>query len=125
MQVGVAITNSIISIFCVLECRCDKKGCGELLIIDGYMKNHCDVCLAEYAGYTEYDGLPGKVCTGSPNTPAFMSHYCALHKPTVALPKVESPEGAYISFSEDEVGLIIGKRVTRSSTMYHVRNTIC
>ena len=100
-----------------------QEGCGEVLIIDGNMKNHHDVCLAEYAGYTEYDGLPGKVCTGCPNTPAYMSRYCDLHKPTVALPQVESPEGVCTStLSEDQVGLIIG--VTRSSTMYHVRNTI-
>lgn len=74
------------------------------------MKNHCEVCLAEHAGYTEYDGLLGKVCTGCPNTPAYMSHYCDLHKPTVAVPHVESPEGVCTSTpSEDQVGLITGK----------------
>ena len=112
----------------ITEHRCDKKGCGEVLIIDGNMKNHRDVCLAQCAGYTEYDGLPGKVCTGCPNTPAYMSPYCELHRPTVALPQVQNIEGSTTGIctpkanaSEDQVGLIIGKRVTRNATTYHVR----
>ena len=86
------------------------------------MKNHRDVCLAQRAGYTKYDGLPGKVCTGCPNTPAYMSPYCEIHKPTVAIPQVENAEGGTTCTSnEDQVGLVIGKRVTRNTTMYQVR----
>ena len=86
------------------------------------MKNHRDVCLAQCAGYTKYDGLPGKVCTGCPNAPAYMSPYCEIHKPTVATPQVDNEEGSSTctqkASSEDQVGLVIGKRVTRNATMY-------
>jgi len=33
------------------------------------MKNHQDVCYSKDAGYIEYNGLPGKVKAGCPNTP--------------------------------------------------------
>ena len=32
-------------------------------MVDGNMKNHCDICLATKAGYAEYKGLPGRVQT--------------------------------------------------------------
>lgn len=53
-----------------------------------------------------------------------MSPYCELHKPTVAVPPVEDVQESTTAtpvHSEDQVGLIIGKRVTRNTTMYHVR----
>lgn len=76
------------------------------------MKNHRDVCCATYAGYAEYKGLPGRVRTGCPNTPAYKSAYCSVHKPAMATDKGDK---------EEPVGLITGKRMTRSTTMYQVR----
>ena len=95
-----------------------------MLIIDGNMKNHRDVCFASHAGYTKYSGLPGKVCTGCPNTPDYSSRYYKIHKPTVATPQVseqgtdDHPPKSLVQ--EDQVGLIISKRVTRKSVLYQV-----
>uniref|UniRef100_A0A1X7V592 Uncharacterized protein n=1 Tax=Amphimedon queenslandica TaxID=400682 RepID=A0A1X7V592_AMPQE len=50
---------------------CTKPGCGKVLMLDGNMKNHRDVCLATQARYTKYDGLPGSIRTGCPNSPAY------------------------------------------------------
>lgn len=105
--------------------RCAKKGCGYALVIDGNMKNHRDCCFAINAGYIEYKGLPGRVRSGCPNTPDYKSRYCSLHKPAVAIPQKISPDGSAPNPStpaseEDQVGLIINKRVTRSSTLYEV-----
>lgn len=99
-----------------------------MLIIDGNIKNHRDVCFASHAGYTEYSGLPGKVCTGCPNTPDYSSRYCKTHKPTVAIPQVseqgtdDRPQKSLVQ--EDQVGLIISKRVTRKSVLYQVSVTV-
>ena len=76
------------------------------------------------AGYMEYDGLPGKVRTGCPHTPQYMSRYC---KPAIATvqnikPDDETPQS--LTSHEDPVGLIVNKRVTRSSTLYEVFPTI-
>ena len=32
-----------------LEHRCDKNGCGSVIVLDGNMKNHRSVCLATHA----------------------------------------------------------------------------
>uniref|UniRef100_A0A1X7VAC2 Uncharacterized protein n=1 Tax=Amphimedon queenslandica TaxID=400682 RepID=A0A1X7VAC2_AMPQE len=62
---------------------CSKPGCGSVIVMDANMKNHRDVCLATEAGFVEYDGLPGTVKTGCPNSPSYASWYCTLHKPLV------------------------------------------
>ena len=78
------------------------------------MKNHRDVCFATNAGYIEYQGLPGRVMSGCPNTPCLKSRYCRLHTPTVAMPQdiqsaQQSTGGPKAKTKEDQVGLIIGK----------------
>ena len=75
------------------------------------MKNHRDVCFATNAGYIEYKGLPGRVTSGCPNTPCLKSRCCKVHTPTVATP--QSTQSQQQSNTKDQVGLIIGKRVTR------------
>ena len=93
------------------------------------MKNHRDVCYAINAGYVEYAGLPGRVRTGCPNTPDYKSPFCASHKPAVALRSsgVAEPQDKSSSqtlsqqdSSQEPIGLIIGKRSTRSTTLYQV-----
>ena len=64
------------------EHQCDQKGCGHILILDGNMKNHRDVCLAREAGYVEFCGLPGKMKTPQPK-----SRYCSVHAPTAFTPQ--------------------------------------
>lgn len=44
------------------------------------MKNRRDVCCAKNAGFIQFDGLPGSIKTGCPETPAFKSRYCSQHK---------------------------------------------
>jgi hypothetical protein len=78
------------------------------------MKNHRDVCCATNAGYSEYTGLPGRVRTGCPNTPAYKSAYCDVHRPAMGTHHFDG--GA----KDEPVGLIIGKRTTRTSTMFQV-----
>lgn len=91
--------------------RCEKSGCGDVVVIDGNMKNHRDVCLATHAGYTEYKGLPDAVRTGCPNTPSHKSRFCSLHKPA-APSQTTAPT--------PPSGVIIQKRVTRQGTLYEV-----
>ena len=95
--------------------RCDKAGCGTVVVIDGNMKNHRSVCYAINAGYVEYSGLPGIIRTGCPNTPAYKSRYCSLHNPSVK----ESAS------STEAPGMITRKRVTRQGTSYEVRCMYC
>lgn len=101
---------------------CQKPGCGKArsLVVDGNMKNHRDVCCASYAGYAEYKGLPGRVRTGCPNTPAFKSAYCSIHKPVMAAPHSDGQGDDDNDTREEPIGLILGKRITRTSTMYQV-----
>ena len=98
---------------------------------DGNMKNHRDVCFASSAGYTEYDGLPGSIKTGCPNTPDFKSRYCKLHTPTVATshpvslsddgePNVLICEKTNDFDAECPVAMILSKRQTRQTTFYKV-----
>ncbi len=106
-----------------IDHRCNKKGCGEVFVMDGNMKNHRDVCFATNAGYVEYQGLHGRVRSGCPNTPCHKSRYCTVHKPAIAIPQQEQEVGTSTlssMTSEGEVGMIIGKRNTRQSTLYEV-----
>ena len=113
-------------IFFCMEHRCGKPGCGNVLVLDGNMKNHRNVCYADKAGYVQYEGLPGRLCTGCPNTPAYKSPYCNLHKPLISLPQHANSmnsdyDGNSLTFHYTEkkpVGLIIGKRATHNTTLY-------
>ena len=92
-----------------------------VFIMDGNMKNHRDVCQATYAGYTEYDSLPGRVCTGCPNTPDYKSKYCKIHKPLSVVPEANAINGSTSDSVEDQIGQILGKRMTRNSVLYQVQ----
>jgi len=89
-----------------------------LLVIDGNLKNHRDVCLAKEAGFVTYHGLPGKVKTGCQLTPELKSRYCSLHKPRVC---VKPQDDANEEDNEDIAEMILEERVTRSVTYYKVR----
>ena len=54
-----------------------------MLVIDGNMKNRCDVCAASEAGFTEYEGLPGLIKTGCQLSPGYQSKYCYEHAPRI------------------------------------------
>ena len=90
------------------EHQCEKAGCRSVIVLNGNMKNNRSVCLATHAGYAEYDGLPGTIQTGCPNTPAHKSRFCSLHKPTVAQSGTENATCT----------IIVGKRTTRQSVTY-------
>ena len=77
----------------------------------------------------EYAGLPGRVRTECPITPDYKSPFCTLHKPAVAVRSTEIEESLDKSNSSDlsqqnssrePIGLIIGKKSTRNSTLYQV-----
>ena len=89
------------------------------------MKNHRDVCFATCAGYTEFDGLPGKIMSGCPNTPDFKSCFCSLHKATAVIPQeVDSQQLVMDKIADSNVespaAMILGKRSTRHSNFYQV-----
>ncbi len=88
------------------------------MVFDGNMKNHRDVCYASSAGVANFYGLDGQVRKGCQNTPAFKSRYCSLHSPTVATRQADSDFPDRVT--EEQVGFITGKRVTRTSTLYQV-----
>lgn len=106
--------------------HCDKHGCGSVLVLDGNMKNHRQICLATDAGYMEFDGLPGRIKTGCPNSPAYKSRYCSLHAPVIAKssPYSFSDSGEEIQCemtnSEGPIAMITSKRQTRQNTFYKV-----
>ena len=99
-----------------------------MLGLDGNMKNSREVCYAIQAGHTEFNGLPGSVRTGCPNTPSYKSRYCTIHAPITAVPhQIEfsedgnpKPANPTTPSEERQAAIIIGKRVTRSSMFYQV-----
>ena len=104
--------------------HCATPGCGEVFVLDGNMKNNREVCYAIDAGYAEFVGLPGKIKTGCPNTPAFKSRYCSVHTPYVTLREVDGSDTQEPSTSSINApklaGIITNKRVTRTSVLYEV-----
>ena len=99
-----------------------------MLVLDGNMKKSWEVCYAIQAGHTEFNGLPGSVQTGCPNTPSYKSRYCAIHAPITAIPyQIEfsedgnpkpKPANPPTPSEERQAAIIIGKRITRKSTLY-------
>lgn len=92
--------------------RCSKKGCWNVFIIDGNLKNHRSVCAASEAGFIEYDGLPGYVKSGCTNTPEQTSRFCSIHKPCVLVNTSQSQHKV--------IEMILSKKSTRSGNMYQV-----
>ena len=92
-------------------------------MLDGNMKNNREVCYAVDAGYAEFVGLPGKIKTGCPNTPAFKSRYCSIHIPYVASDgsDTQAPLTASQLNAPKLPGIITNKRVIRTSVLYEVR----
>ena len=80
-------------------------------MIDGNMKIHRNVCAAKDAGFTEYDGLPGKVKTGCMNTPQQQGVFCVIH----------SPRGINVASDSPAVcQMITAHKTTRAGTLYEV-----
>lgn len=92
------------------------KGCTDVIVLDGNMKNRRDVCSATEAGYAKYAGLSWKVKTGCPNTPQPQSRYCAVHRPTAFTPQGDDGPTKY----QDQVAYITCKKTTRQTTFYEV-----
>ena len=87
---------------------CSYSGCGRVLVLDGNMKNHRDICLARSAGIVEFKNLPGQITTGCINTPAYKSRYCVDHTPST------SESGSSTK------AIITGKKCTRTGIYYQV-----
>lgn len=106
---------------CFLVCvghRCEKKGCGTVLVLDGNQKNNRPVCAAGEAGFVEYAGLPGKVKTGCMATPEQSSLFCSLHKPHQLKVSSTNSEGQH-----GVIEMILRKKETRSTIHYEVKST--
>ena len=106
--------------------RCATPGCGQVFVVDGNMKNNREVCYAVDAGYAEFIGLPGKIKTGCPNTPAFKSRYCSIHIPYVAHHQSDGSDTQAQTTSSSITaprlaGIITNKRVTRKSVLYEIQ----
>ena len=91
-----------------------------MLVVDGNLKNHRDVCMATEAGYVTFQGLPEKVKTGCALTPELRSQYCSLHKPRVCAKPLDDTSSTTDS-TEDIAEMILEERVTRSEIYYKVR----
>ena len=110
---------------CISDHQCSTPGCKSVLILDGNMKNHRDVCKATHAGFTAFDGLPGQVKTGCQKTPDFKSRYCSLHKPRaccLSQPPLEN-QSTQVRVEQPVEGVIeeiLEKKVTRNTTYYKV-----
>ena len=103
-------------LWCFSAHRCNKPGCGSVLVVDGNMKNHHAVCAATEAGYIEYAGLPGSIKSGCTNTPDQVSRFCSLHKPRVLMPKGHHSN----DHSNKVIELMLEKKSTRSQNLYEV-----
>ena len=103
---------------------CTYHRCQKVLVVDGNMKNRCDVCMARDAGYTKYEGIPGSIKTGCMNSPEQTSRFCKVHQIRMCnpCPVVDTDEAApSVSRSQDGiVESIIEKRATRKPTYYKV-----
>lgn len=99
------------------------------------MKNRRDVCYAKDAGFIQFDGLPGSIKTGCPETPEFKNRYCSHHKsqacdlqsceevddeldaqsgPTMRMHQKKQSAGNPIA------EMILAKKTTRKQTYYQV-----
>ena len=99
--------------------RCQKHGCGSVLVLDGNQKNNRPVCAADEAGFIEYAGLPGKVRT---DTPEQNSLFCSAHKPRQMSQDSTEPHGE--QQHQGIVEMILNKKMTRNSIFYEV-SIIC
>ena len=95
---------TFVKIQCHLEHKCKWPGCGNVLVIDGNIKNRCDVCAAKEAGHIEYEGLPGSIKTGCQLSPGYQSKFCNEHSPRVS--QRENDDECVVNF-------ITAKRKTR------------
>ena len=99
--------------------RCQKKGCGMALVLDGNQKNNRPVCAAEDAGFVEYAGLSGKVKTGCMDTPEQRRCFCTLHKPrqmNIASIDTKGQQETWRGVIE----MILSKKALRDKTLYEV-----
>lgn len=87
---------------------CSYPGCGKVLVLDGNMKNHRDICLARSAGVIEFKNLPGQITTGCVNTPAYKSRYCVDHTPSTS------------ASGSNTKAIVTGKKCTRTGVYYQV-----
>ena len=83
----------------VWKCSCSRQKPTEQL------------CAAGDAGYTEYNGLAGKVKTGCMNTPQQQSLYCNVHGTR------QIKGGGYQKVCE----MILKSKTTRNATFYDVK----
>lgn len=92
-----------------------------MLVIDGNIKNHRDVCSATEVGFITFQGLPGKVKTGCQLTPDVRSCYCSKHKPRICIkPMDDTKASSKVDKEEDVAEMIIAEKITRSATYYQV-----
>ena len=125
------LTHGYITFICA-EHKCNFPGCNEVFVLDGNCKNRRDVCGATEAGYIEYSGLPEgcRIKSGCQLSPMHTSKYCIHHTPRLsAMLSLPDPETIHSNDGASQtdkpscqgvVKLIVGKKITRSSTYYEV-----
>ena len=103
--------------FDVAHC-CKEAGCGSVLVLDGNMKNSRDVCAAQYAGFVEYSGLPGRVTTGCMESPQQSSKFCSQHMTRISkkMRSSDDPDNRQGGVIE----MILAKKTARNNTLYQV-----
>ena len=124
----------------ILAHSCTYPGCGNVLVLDGNMKNRRDVCYAKDAGFIQFEGLSGSIKSGCPETPDFKSRYCSQHKCQACdLQNREEvddelgvPSGPTLRSHQKKQSagnpiaeMIIAKKTTRKQTYYQVCPHTC
>ena len=79
MIVIIYVPVHVFLVIIIPQHACGFPGCKSVIVIDGNMKNRCDVCAANEARFTEYEGLPGIIKTGCQLSPGYQSRYCHKH----------------------------------------------
>lgn len=116
------VDNLILSLY--IGHHCEYPGCGQVLVLDGNLK---DVCAATEAGFIQYSSFPNStIKTGCQISPLQSSSYCFLHAPRVCKRStstgsaVDTQEKEKTACEDDIVNMIVGKKTTRNTTYYKV-----
>ena len=117
------LTGYMVVNICHSAHQYNYTGCRSVLVLDGNLKNRCDVCCASEAGYVEYSSLPGTSKTGFQQSPCATSEFCYYHAPRVSCSTGEK-SGVNVHTTTRIVQIIIEARETRSGKYYQVNNDI-
>ena len=99
-----------------VEHKCNFPGCKKVIVLDGNMKNHRDICSAKDAGSIQYPGLPGHIKTGCMASPSYKSRYCSNHD----VRSCSTSNATDCAGGDGIVEVLLAVKETRGSKYYQV-----